>query len=250
MTSHVSIPIAQHGKPNSAGNIWQFAVIFIVAIAAYWPALGAGFVWDDDGFVTRPEMQSLHGLWRIWFDVGSTEQYYPVLHSAFWLEHRIWGGAAGGYHLTNVLLHAASACLLAAILRRWWPMRGAFLAALLFALHPVCAESVAWIAEQKNTLSTAFYLAAALMYLRFDEERKPRRYLAGLALFALALLSKSVAASLPAALLVVIWWRRGKLSWNRDIFPLLPWFALGAGTGLFTAWVERKFVGAQGQLSP
>ena len=171
---------------------------------------------------------------------------YPVLHSAFWLEHRIWGGAAAGYHLANVLLHAASACLLAAILGRWWPRSGAWLAALLFVLHPVCAESVAWIAEQKNTLSTAFYLAAALAYLRFDEERKPRWYLAGLGLFALALLSKSVTASLPAALLVVFWWRRGRLSWNRDVLPLLPWFTLGAATGLFTAWVERRFIGAQG----
>jgi tetratricopeptide (TPR) repeat protein len=105
---------------------------------------------------------------------------------------------------------------------------------------------VAWIAEQKNTLSTVFYLSAGLLYLHFDRTRRKSQYLLALALFVLALLSKTVTDTLPAALLVVFWWQRGRLGWKRDVLPLLPWFALGAAAGLFTAWVERNFVGAEG----
>src|SRR6185436_4612115 len=110
------------------------------------------FVWDDDAHVTRPELRSLHGLGRIWLEVGATQQYYPVLHSAFWLEHRFWGNNPVPYHVLNVLLHIGSACLLASILRLLG-LPYASLASAVFALHPVNVESVAWISEQKNTLS-------------------------------------------------------------------------------------------------
>jgi len=212
---------------------------------AYLPAQRGGLLWDDSSHLTRPELQSLHGLWRIWFDLGATQQYYPLLHSAFWMEHRIWGDAVLGYHLTNVALHAASACLVVTIVRRL-ALPGAWLAGLVFALHPVCVESVAWISEQKSALSGVFYLGAALAYLRFDQSRRVSRYWLALGLFSLALLSKTVTATLPAALLVVFWWQRGRLEWKRDLRPLLPWFALGASAGLFTAWVERTVIGAEG----
>src|ERR1019366_5691227 len=100
--------------PDAA--IW--ASILCASLMAYWPALRGGLVWDDASHVTSPALESLHGLWRIWFDLGATQQYYPLLHSAFWMEHRIWGDAALGYHLTNVVLHAASACLVVRIVRR------------------------------------------------------------------------------------------------------------------------------------
>lgn len=141
------------------------AAILLMVVVAYLPAVRGGFIWDDDAHVTKPELRSLDGLWRIWFEVGATQQYYPVLHSAFWLEHRLWGDAAPGYHLLNVLLHATAACLFVAVLRRL-AVPGAWLGGMIFALHPVCVESVAWISEQKNTLSTVFYLAGALAYLR------------------------------------------------------------------------------------
>ena len=225
---------------------WLPGLLLIAAtFIAYQPVWHAGFVWDDDAHVTRPILRSLHGLWRIWFEPGATQQFYPFLYSAFWVEHRWWGDSAAGYHLANVALHAAVACLLHRVLRRL-AVPGAFLAAAVFALHPVCVESVAWISEQKNTLSAVFYLSAALAYLRFDRERKAGWFAAGLGLFALAVLSKSVTATLPAALLVVFWWKRGQLSWKRDGLPLVPWFVLGAGAGAMTAWMERTHVGASG----
>lgn len=202
-------------------------------------------MWDDAAHVTRPDLRHLEGLRRIWFDPGATQQYYPLLHSAFWLEHRLWGDAVLGYHLANIGLHALSAVLLFAIVRRL-AIPGAWLAGLLFAVHPLCVESVAWISEQKSVLSGLFYLAAALLYLRFDERRRASHYSAASALFVMALLSKTVTAPLPGALLVVLWWRRGRLEWRRDVRPLIPWFAVGAAAGLYTAWVERTFVGAAG----
>jgi tetratricopeptide (TPR) repeat protein len=220
-------------------------VIFAVTLLAYLPAVRGGFLWDDDFHLTQPDLQSVEGLKRIWFEAGATQQFYPLLHSAFWVEHRLWGDSVVGYHLANILLHAAAACLVVAVVRRL-ALPGAWLAGLIFALHPVCVESVAWISEQKNTLSTIFYLGSALVYLRFDQDRRPSRYFLALGLFVLALLTKTVTATLPAALLVIFWWRRGRLSWRRDVRPLLPWFGLGATAGLLTSWVERTFIGARG----
>src|ERR1035441_9268531 len=93
---------------------------FAATRAASLPLMQCGFVWNDGDYVTRADLQSGSGLERIWFEVGATEQYYPVLHSAFWLEHRLWGKAAAGYHAVNILLHAISACLFVVILRRLW----------------------------------------------------------------------------------------------------------------------------------
>jgi hypothetical protein len=231
-------------KP-ALGGAASGLLLFAAVLIAYLPALNGGLLWDDGAHVTRPELQSFQGLWRIWSDLWATQQYYPVLHTAFWIEHRLWGDSVLGYHLANLALHAAAALLLLMILRRL-AIPGAWLAALIFALHPVCVESVAWITEQKNTLSAVFYLASALVYLEFDETRRRSSYLLALGLFVLALLSKTVTATLPAAMLVVLWWRRGRLSWKHDALPLAPWFALGTVAGLFTAWVESEVIGAKG----
>jgi tetratricopeptide (TPR) repeat protein len=235
---------------SRAAREWTgFLVLAVAILVVYQRVWHEGFVWDDDAHLVNPGLCSLRGLWRIWSEPGATQQYYPVLYSAFWLEQRLWGYAALGYHLANVGLHLGVVLMLYRVLRRL-SVPGAFFAALAFAVHPVCVESVAWVSEQKNTLSAAFYLAAALAYLRFDESRKPRWYALGLCLFLLALLSKTVTATLPAALLVVFWWRRGRLSWRADVAPLLPWFVMGAAAGTMTTWIERSFVGADGAALP
>jgi protein O-mannosyl-transferase len=245
---HSTSPRAISAAAPAAG-CWPlgavFALIFITTLVAYFPALTGDFLWDDAGHITSPALQSWSGLMRIWFEPGVTQQYYPLLHTAFWLEHRVWGDATLGYHLINVLWHATSACLLVAILRRL-AVPGAVLAALVFALHPVCVESVAWIAEQKNTLSTVFCLAAAFAWLRFEDDRRPARYVVASLWFLAALLTKTVTATLPGVLLVVAWWRRGRLSWRDDVRPLLPWLTLGLAAGLGTSWFERTQIGATG----
>jgi tetratricopeptide (TPR) repeat protein len=230
------------------------ALVFGVTLAAYLPCIGGAPLWDDAAHITAPALRSWHGLRDIWFKLGTTQQYYPVLHTAFWVEHRIWGDSVVGYHLANICLHATSACLFALVLARIRPPSARqdvwagseWLAAFVFALHPVCAESVAWMSEQKNTLSLVLYLLAALAYLRFDLNRARGAYVVALGLFVLAVLSKSVTATLPCALLLAIAWRRGGLSWRRDAVPLVPWILVGAAAGLFTAWIERTYIGAKG----
>jgi tetratricopeptide (TPR) repeat protein len=224
---------------------WLLPAFWLVTLAIYSPAWHGGVLWDDDAHLTRAALQSVTGLGRIWTDVTVTQQYYPVVHSTFWVMNRLWGHDTFGYHLLNILLHGTSAFLVGLILRRL-AVPGAWLAALLFAVHPVHVESVAWMTELKNTLSGVCYLAAALAYLRFDTDRSRRAYGLALVLFVLALLSKTVTGTLPAALLVVFWWQRGRLDWRRDVGPLVPFFVLGLASGILTAWVERTYIGAEG----
>ncbi len=240
-------------EPTRAGEAtpwwrqdWLFALLLLIfTTLAYLPALNGTPIWDDDAHITRPELRSWDGLIKIWTQPGSTQQYYPFVHTVFWAEHQLWGDAPLGYHLVNVLLHCFSALLLLQILRRL-EIPGAWLAAAIFVLHPVQVESVAWISELKNTLSGVFYLGSGLAYLAFDRTRKLGPYLTSLALFVLGLLSKTVIATFPAALLVIFWWKRGKLSFKRDIWPLLPFFVLGVTAASFTAWIERSLIGADG----
>src|ERR1022692_3652750 len=117
-----------------AWGVGTWALMLSATLVAYLPALHGGLLWDDISHVTSPDLQSLHGLWRIWFGVGATQQYYPLLHTAFWLEHRVWGDAVLGYHLANITLHALSACLVVMIARRL-SLAGAWLAGFAFALH-------------------------------------------------------------------------------------------------------------------
>ncbi len=225
---------------------WLFALgLLIVVLLTYNPAWNGRPVWDDDAHLTKPELQSLNGLTRIWTEPGATQQYYPLVHSVFWVGHQVWGDNVVPYHLLNILLHVSSALLLWRILLRL-KIPGAWLAAAIFALHPVQVESVAWISELKNTLSGFCFFSAAFFYLKFDEKRSRADYAFAFILFLLGLMSKSVIATLPPALLVVFWWKRGRLDWKKEIVPLLPFFVAGISSGLFTAWMERTQIGAHG----
>lgn len=231
--------------PSALSVVGRTLVFFTALVVVYFPALRGGLLWDDERHLTAVPLQSLAGLGRIWTEIGSTQQYYPVLHSVFWLQHALWGDATVGYHLATGAFHASAAVLFALVLTRL-AVPGAWLAAALFAFHPVHVESVAWISEQKNTLSAALGLAAVLAYLRFESSRRPLAYAIASAFFVLALLTKTVVATLPAALLVLAWWRRGRLTWRENVRPLTPWLVIGAVAGLFTAWFERVLIGAEG----
>jgi tetratricopeptide (TPR) repeat protein len=228
------------------------ALLLLLVAAAYLPALRGGFIWDDEAHVVdNATLRSTDGLKAIWTEPSATPQYYPLVHTTFWLEYRAWGVNPFGYHLTNVLLHAVNACLLYIVLASLG-VPGACWGAALFALHPVQVESVAWITERKNVLSTFFYLASALAWVRFaglGESQPAKRpgllYAAALALFVAALLSKTVACSLPAALLLVTWWKTGRIT-QRDVLLMLPFFGVGLLAGFSTAWLEMSHVGASG----
>ena len=233
----VTAPEARRSRWN---RDWLLGLLLVLAtLMAYQPAWRGQRLWDDEAHLTQPELRSLNGLARIWTDIGATQQYYPLSFTAFWVQHRFWGDSTLGYHLTNVLLHCFSALLFLTILRRL-EVPGAWLAAAIFALHPVHVESVAWMSQLKNTLSGVLYLSSVLAYLGFDRTRKKGLYALALGLFVLALLSKTATVTLPAALLVVFWWKRGRLSWKQDALPLVPFFVAGLAAGLVTVLLERS----------
>ena len=224
------------------------AALLGMVLIAYFPALRGEFIWDDDDHVSNNRLvQSADGPADIWFRVGATNQYYPLTYTSFWIEYRLWGLHPTGYHLTNAGLHGINAILVGQALRHLC-VPGAWVAAALFAVHPVHVESVAWISERKNVLSGFFYLSALLAYLNSisdGSKRRGRLYALSILLYVCALLSKTVTCTLPAVLLLIVWWKRGRIDvW--DVARIVPMILLGLGFGALTVWVERHHVGALG----
>lgn len=228
-------------------------VILCLVLLAYSPVFHAGFIWDDDEYVVNNvHLQSAAGLGSIWLEPGATPQYYPLVFSAFWFQYHLWGLDPVGYHLVNILIHGANALLLWGGLRRL-SLPGAFFAACLFAVHPVQVESAAWVTELKNVLSLFFYLLAFHAYWRGfgdDGADTPLRtraiaWLSSFGCFALALFSKTVSGSLPAAILLVRWWRTGRVC-PRELARLSPFFVLALLLGRQTARLEVTHVLARG----
>ena len=229
--------------PPRAHSAIIAAAIIIATFLASLPAIRSGFIWDDDVHVTKNvTLRSLAGLELIWLRPGATPQYYPLTHTTFWLEWHLWHVDPLGYHVVNVALHASSALLLWRVLALLGLGRAAPLAAAIFALHPIEVESVAWITERKNVLSGVFYFASALAFLKSD---KPGSYALAVVLFICAVLSKTVAGTLPAALLLMIWWKTGRIR-RRDALRVLPMFVIALVMGIVTARMERQTVGAAG----
>ena len=267
-TSH-SVP--DSGKPSPAfRQVAASLLLILITAGVYLPAFRGRFIWDDDSYVEQnPLLHTVSGLHRIWFDPQASPQYYPLVFTSFWLEYHLWGLNPAGHHIVNVLLHGLGAVVLWRVLAAI-RLPGAWVAAANFAVHPGQVESVAWITERKNVLCGVFYFAAALSYLRWATAttRPPARkgaprsglsprgssasYMFSLALFVAALLSKTVACTLPAALLLVLWWKRGRVA-LRDLLFVTPLLLLGLAFGLLTAGMEQYRVGAQGgewSLSP
>jgi tetratricopeptide (TPR) repeat protein len=234
-------------SPSHPARTWGFFVLGVVVatLLAYRPAWHGGLLWDDEGHLIPVALRSWEGLGGLWLDPSLSQQYYPVTSTVFWFLAQVGGDAPVVYHLTSILLHAAAAVLFTMLLTRLG-IPGARLAGVIFALHPVHVESVAWMSEIKNTLSVVWYLLAAWCYTRFDDDRLRVWYAAAALAFLLALGSKTVTATWPAAILVILWWRRGALRWRADVLPLVPFFVVGIAAGVGTAWIEYHQIGAQG----
>jgi len=214
--------------------------IVLLTLLAYWPALWGGFVWDDDAYVTRnPLLTEPDGLRRIWFTAHKQSQYFPLTFTTLRFGYSLWGLNPVGYHALNIGLHCVNALLVWTVLRRL-NVPGAWFAALIFAVHPVQVETVAWITELKNIQSTMFYLLAVLVWDKFVTTSSARArlfYALALLLHALALFSKTTACTLPAALVLVLWLRGQPITVHR-IGQVLPFVVLGIGMGLVSVWWE------------
>jgi len=243
MTQVPSASARGRGLAFLAGALLVCATAF-----AYLPALKGGFIWDDDGMLTQnPLIRAADGLRRFWFTAEAAD-YWPVTYTTLWVEWRLWGMHALGYHITNLALHIGESLLLWTILRRL-RMPGAFLAALIFALHPVNVESVAWIAQRKNLMAMLFFLLSIHGFLKTDVSsssecdgrdrfRGGRWYWLSLLAFALGMLSKGSIAMLPVVLLGVIAWRRRLVL--RDLGRIAPFFLVAAVLALVDVWFQHR----------
>ncbi|MFA4943686.1 MAG: tetratricopeptide repeat protein [Lentisphaeria bacterium] len=217
-------------------TLFHGEILLLAALVAYLPSLGGGFSWDDALLVTdNPHLRSLGGLANLWLGRGVPD-YFPLTLTSFWLEWQLWGDFAPGYRAVNLLLHALSAVALWRLLLRL-KLPWAWLGALLYAVHPVCAASVAWISERKNTLAQLLAILAVLCFLRHETERRARDWWLALGCFLAALLAKTSVVTIPPAILLLLWWRERRWDWGW-VRRLLPFFALAAALGLATIWFQ------------
>jgi len=221
---------------NKTKTLLAMIAIILVTLVVYAPAMRAEFVWDDQVYVTKnPLIRAPNGLLQFWFSTEPTD-YYPFTSSVLWFEWRLFGENATGYHILNILLHAANAILVWQVLKSL-KIPAALLTGLLFATHPVNVASAAWIAEHKNTISTLFYLLSILSYLKFRNTDEISCYWKALVLFLLALLSKTSVVMMPFVILGIGWWQDERISWE-DLRHALPFFGLSILLGLVTVWFQ------------
>jgi tetratricopeptide (TPR) repeat protein len=224
------------------------AVLFVVVLVGYFPAIHGGFIWDDKVLLSESALvHASDGLYRFWFTTQAPD-YWPLTSTTFWVEWRLWGMDPLGYHLTNLVLHGVEALLVWAILERLG-IGGAYLAGLLFAAHPVNVESVAWIAQRKNLVAMLFFLLAILFWLRSESEEGADRggrgrgwYWASVGMFVLAMLGKGSVAPLPAVLLLLAWWQRGRLG-VRDLVRVVPYGVVSVLLVAVNVWFQTHGTG-------
>ncbi|MGE5209249.1 MAG: tetratricopeptide repeat protein [Alphaproteobacteria bacterium] len=238
---------------SSRGRVLIFALLLsATTIFVYRPAWHGGFLWDDDAYVINNELLTVPDGWqRIWFSLDSPSQYFPLTYSTFRIEHALWGLNTTGYHWVNLLLHVTNALLVWAVLARL-RVPGGWLAAAIFALHPVQAESVAWITERKNVLMGFFFLSTLLAWVAFIDEPTRRRwafYCLALVTYVLALSAKATACTLPAALFLILWLQKRPINIRR-LIQIVPFLVLGFAMGLLVVWWERYHQGTSYEAFP
>jgi protein O-mannosyl-transferase len=246
---------------------WAIAGLVLAVVLAYLPVWRAEFIWDDDLHVTaNPVIVGPLGLKEIW--TSPAANYFPLTMTSFWLLHAIWGLDPLPYHLVNVAMHAGCGVLLWLVLRKL-QIRGAWLGAALWTLHPVQVESVAWISELKNTQSGVFFLLAVWCFLRWTEDRRAaelhanearssaggpttanaftpeRYYVLALLCAVFAIFSKSSTVMLPVVFVVCWWWLGVRWTLER-LLRLAPFFLISAVAAGWTIWEQKFSSGAQG----
>jgi protein O-mannosyl-transferase len=241
-------------SPTEAGRWRDFllhaAIIVLAGLWVYAPAYHGDWLWDDDQLLTaNPVVQSgsLQGLGKLWFNPDGAD-FFPLSYSALWAQWPFFGPRPTGYHVTTIVLHLIGSLLLWALLDRM-RIPGAWLSSLIFAIHPVAVESVAWVSETKNTLSLPLFLLACLCWVVQDDEhegpRRTRFYLLSIVFFLLAMLAKTSMVGLPVLLLLHAWWKRGTVT-VQDLIRTSPFFLISLVLGLITIQYQHgRAIGAE-----
>ena len=220
---------------------WQVLAIVAAVLWIYWPALNGGWQWDDDLYLTKNLLLNDPArLWKAWFVPGSFIEYYPIAQTVQWVQWQLWHEQTFGYHMTNVVLHAASALLVWRLLAKLG-LRYAWLGGLLFAVHPAEAESVAWIAELKNALSLPPFLLAMCAWIEYDERRSRRGYAIAFAWFVAAMLCKITMAPFAFVILLYAWWKRGRVGWA-DVMAATPFLVVAVILAAVTIHAGQVYV--------
>ncbi len=234
-------------KRDAGRTIVICAALAAAALAVFWPVLHHDFInYDDDVYVTEnPEVRAgltLDGLRWAW-TTSHAANWHPLTWISHMLDCELFGLDPRGHHLTSLIAHVLNSQLLFLLLRR---MTGAVwrsaLVAVLFAVHPLHVESVAWVAERKDVLSTLFGLLTLLAYARYAERPRPARFAWVSLLLALGLTAKPMLVTLPFLLLLLDHWPLGRSrneSWRRLVVEKLPLFGLAALSGVVTIAVQR-----------
>jgi protein O-mannosyl-transferase len=236
-------------KPQVRFALGALAIV-LLTLAVYCPVVPGSFMMDDSRLIGR-DNALVNGeltLRSLWFGTDFTLTTF-----VWWLEHLAFGQNPAGYHLVNILLQAGSAIFLWRLLARL-KVPGAWLAGAMFAAHPVCVNSVARVAELKNTLSMPFFLASFIAYLRYenirlfptDPQRPDRQpvdagawwYFVSLTAFVLSLMAKTTVVMFPVVLLLCAVWQRGRIQ-RRDVLHTAPFFALSLAFGIMSIWFQK-----------
>jgi hypothetical protein len=226
---------------------WKLAGVLIIAATTlwiYWPALNGSWLWDDDYLLQKNDLiHDPEGLGSIWFAPTSLIDYFPLTVSVEWLEWQFFPDTPLCYHLTNVILHTCSALLLWHLLARLG-VRFAWLGGFIFAIHPVMVESVAWMAEIKNTMSMPPFLLACLAWVEFDRRNKTETYFLALGLFLAAMLCKTTMVMFPVLILLYAWWKHDRIT-SRDILRTIPFFFISLAVSVALILLLRHGVGEE-----
>jgi len=228
---------------------WKLVLIHAAIIVAaglwiYSPALHGDWLGDDDLYIYKnPLMNDPARLWKVWFQPGGFIEYYPLEETVQWVQWQLWGNDTFGYHLTNVCLHLLSAFLVWRLLIKFG-LQLAWLGGLIFVIHPMMVESVAWISELKNCLSLPPFLLAMCAWIDYEERGRRADYLWALAYFLVAMLCKISVAPFPVVILLYAWWRRGRIGW-RDLLAGAPFLVTAVTLVLINLWSSLSYIHSQ-----
>lgn len=234
---------------NKYSSFWICLALALVTAAVYCQVSSYDFInYDDPGYISE-NLHIQNGItlqsvkWA--FTTGCMGNWHPLTWLSHMLDWRLYGSNAGGHHLTNLIFHIANTLLLFIVLKqmtqRTWP--SAFVAAL-FALHPLHVESVAWVSERKDVLSTFFWLLTMWAYIRFVNRRRISNYLLIVAFFALGLMAKPMLVTLPFVLLLLDYWPLNRIKSKQSLLPLfiekIPLFVMVIASSIVTYLIQTK----------